>query len=53
MTDAEKLRKLAEWFDEKYPNDQNPEIQDDLRDMANRLEAYKGNIPDSLWYGKV
>ena len=53
MTDADKLRKLAEWFDYKYPNDQNPEIQDDLRDMANRLEAYEGNIPDPLWYGKV
>ena len=39
MTDAEKLRLLADWFDMKYPHDTNPEVQQDLRRIANKLEC--------------
>lgn len=37
-TDSEKLLLLAEWFDMKYPNDPNPEVQTDLRRIATRIE---------------
>ena len=39
VTDSEKLRLLADWFDMKYPNDKNPEVQDDLRRIADNLDA--------------
>ena len=32
---SDKLRLLADWLDKKYPNDSNPEVQNDLRTMAN------------------
>ncbi len=38
-TDSEKLRLLADWFDIIYPDDPNPEIQKDLRRMADEWEA--------------
>jgi len=34
LSDAEKLETLAAWFDMKYPNDPNPEVQNDLRRIA-------------------
>ena len=39
LTDSEKLRLLADWFDMKYPNDKNPEVQNDLRRIADNLDA--------------
>ena len=39
VTDSEKLRLLADWFDMKYPNDKNPEVQNDLRRIADNLGA--------------
>ena len=36
-TDSEKLRLLADWFDMKYPNDKNLEVQNDLRRIADNL----------------
>ena len=39
LTDSEKLRLLADWFDMKYPNDKNPEVQNDLRRIADKLDA--------------
>ena len=39
QTDGDKLRLLAEWSDLKYPSDKNPEVQDDLRRIAKRLDA--------------
>lgn len=38
MTDAEKLRKVADWIDSKYPDDPDPEVQTDLRRIAELLE---------------
>ena len=38
VSDSEKLRLLADWFDAKFPNDPNPEVQNDLRKIANKLE---------------
>jgi hypothetical protein len=35
MNYPDKLRLLADWFDKKYPNDSNPEVQNDLRTIAN------------------
>ena len=37
-TDSEKLRLLADWFDVKFPNDDKPEVQDFLRELADKLE---------------
>lgn len=51
MNDAEKLDVLASWIDTKYKDDASPEVQDDLRDMAIRLRALGGNIPDALHPG--
>jgi len=34
MSDAAKLESVAEWFDWKYPNDPDPEVQNDLRAIA-------------------
>ena len=42
VTDSEKLRLLAEWFDLKYPNDKNPEVQNDLRRIADNLDSTSG-----------
>jgi hypothetical protein len=39
QSDSDKLNLLANWFDAKYPDDFNPEIQTDLRRMAKRLDA--------------
>lgn len=41
MTDAEKLRCVADWIDKKYPNDLNPEVQMDLRRIANYIEEMR------------
>ena len=38
-TPAAKMRLLADWFDAKYPNDSNPEVQNDLRAWARELDA--------------
>jgi len=37
--DPSKLRTLAAWIDIKYPNDQNPQVQNDLRKWADALEG--------------
>lgn len=37
LTDAEKLRALADWFDRR-DDDSSTEVQDDLREIARRLE---------------
>ena len=37
-TDGEKLRLLADWFDKRYPDDPTPDVQNDLRRMADRLD---------------
>lgn len=34
----EKLRMLADWFDVKYPDDPDPEVQTDLRLLAGQIE---------------
>ena len=41
MTDGEKLRKLADWFDLYDKNHEivNNEVQEDLRRMADRLDS--------------
>ena len=46
MTDPEKLRLLAKWFDEVYPmltNTiwKNDDVQQDLRRIAKNLEGYE------------
>ena len=33
----DKLELLAKWFDFKYKDDENPEVQEDLRRWANNL----------------
>lgn len=33
-----KLRTLADWFDMKFPDDKDPEVQNDLRALANNIE---------------
>ena len=38
MTDGEKLRILAIWIDSKFPNDLDPEVQNDLRRIADKLD---------------
>ena len=40
-SDSEKLVLLAEWLDAKYPDDPSPEVQDDLRMIAAKLERYE------------
>ena len=39
MKDGDKLRRLADWFDARYPDDPTPLVQEDLRRMADRLDA--------------
>ena len=39
MKDGDKLRRLADWFDKRYPDDPTPTVQADLRRMADRLDA--------------
>jgi hypothetical protein len=39
MPDPSKLWALAEWIDVKYPNDDNPEVQDDLRRWTREIMA--------------
>ena len=47
MNDAEKLRTLAEYIDYKAgPGDLDPEVQEDLIDMARRIDLMGGFIPD-------
>ena len=38
-TDSKKLRLLADWFDAKWPNDPNPEVQKFLRELADKIEC--------------
>jgi len=37
-TDGDKLRLIADYFDAKYPDDPTPDVQNDLRRMADRLD---------------
>jgi hypothetical protein len=46
MTDSLKLRKLADWFDLKYPDDLQSEVQADLRKIADKLESAESISPD-------
>lgn len=39
IIDPSQLRALAAWIDIKYPNDPNPQVQNDLRKWANALEG--------------
>lgn len=41
MTDAEKLRWYAYWLDKKYSKDLNPEVQMDLRRIADYIEEMR------------
>ena len=48
MNDTEKLNLLADWFDAEQDNgrwDNNREVQEDLRDLARRILAIGGNVP--------
>jgi len=47
LKDSEKLRKLADWIDLKYPNDAAPEVQNDLRRIADNLE--EGQKAREVW----
>ena len=40
--DPSKLWALAEWFDATYPNDPNPEVQNDLRHWARLIVRARG-----------
>lgn len=47
LPDPAKLWALADWIDSKYPNDSDPEVQNDLRAwargiMALKLQAHRG-----------
>jgi septal ring factor EnvC (AmiA/AmiB activator) len=44
MTDAGKLESLAEWLDWKYPNDPEPEVQHDLRAIAQDIRKKDAEI---------
>ena len=37
LPDPDKLEILARWFDMKYPSDDNPEVQTDLREWAKKI----------------
>ena len=59
-TDGDKLRLLADWFDARYPEDPTPEVQNDLRRMAKKLDELdlKKETTDygyqrCLWCGEV
>ncbi len=39
IIDPSQLRTLAAWIDIKYPNDPNPQVQNDLRKWAEALEG--------------
>ena len=39
IPDPRKLRSLASYFDLYFPNDPNPEIQNDLRRWADNLDS--------------
>ena len=39
LPDATKLDLLADWIDLKYPNDSDPEVQNDLRAWARNIRA--------------
>lgn len=41
IIDPRLLRTLANWIDLKYPNDIEPEVQEDLRAWADALEGEK------------
>jgi chromosome segregation ATPase len=41
MTDEQKLLVLADWIDAKYPNDPNPEVQADLRQIAKEIRRLR------------
>src|SRR3990167_6166050 len=40
-----KLRRLAEWIDLKYPDDQSPQVQRDLRRWADGIDALLAQEP--------
>lgn len=42
---VEKLRALADWLDLKYPNDPHPEVQRDLRALADALATLDQEEP--------
>ena len=48
MNDAEKLNLLADWFDVEQNKGRwgsDREVQEDLRDIAKRILAIGGNVP--------
>lgn len=52
MSDAEKLRLLADWFDlqdELRGSSSPPEVQDDLRRMADDMDRVPGPWEDYGW----
>ena len=40
MSDGDKLRFLAHWFDKKYPDNPDNDVQEDLRRMAFKMDAF-------------
>lgn len=36
-----KLQTLVEWIDSKYPNDPNPEVQNDIRTWINNIKTIR------------
>lgn len=44
MTDAQKLEALAEWIDWQHPNDPDPEVQHDLRAIAQYIRKVDAEI---------
>ena len=55
MTDANKLRMLADWFNlydknqtslKSFKSSEINQVQKDLREMARKLKKIGGNIPD-------
>ena len=40
MSDGDKLRFLAHWLDQKYPDNPNNDVQEDLRRMAFKMDAF-------------
>lgn len=45
LPDPAKLRRLADWIDIRFPNDTNPEVQQDLRRWADLAEEILEILP--------
>lgn len=41
LPDTKKLELLADYFDNKYPNDNNKEVQNELREWAKNISSFK------------